>query len=345
MSSVLTERSVDPVPTSGRPRGALVISLDFELYWGVRDLVRLDAKERKRLLLARAMVGRILDLFREFSVSATWATVGALFAGSRDEFEAFAPQLRPSYRNVALNPYVESIGRSEQDDPFHYAPSLIKRIAGVPGQEIASHSFSHYYCMEPGQTLAQFEDDLQSAISITRHHGHQVRSYVFPRNQARYECVRTLGRHGIQVYRGVEAHRPYQAGDLRRQTRWSHRALRLLDTFADVYGPKPTPWPGAQNPADLAAGRYLQPSRVWLRPLDGLKLKRLIGQMEFAAASGEVFHLWWHPEDFATGGETNLCLLRQILTAFSLQREKNGMRSLNMAEAVHALSHLGGSEP
>ena len=30
--------------------GALVISLDFELHWGVRDQVRLDESERARLM-------------------------------------------------------------------------------------------------------------------------------------------------------------------------------------------------------------------------------------------------------------------------------------------------------
>src|SRR5215472_13914167 len=75
--------------------GALVISLDFELHWGVRDSASLDENERARLLSARRIVPRMLDLFEEFSIHATWATVGLLFAHSRTEVEAFKPTRRP----------------------------------------------------------------------------------------------------------------------------------------------------------------------------------------------------------------------------------------------------------
>src|ERR1700674_386625 len=97
--------------------GALVISLDFELHWGVRDIAPLDSGERARLLLARRLIPRMLDLFDEFSISATWATVGLLFAHSKEEAEAFMPAKRPKYRECRLDPYSEKLGSGEADDP------------------------------------------------------------------------------------------------------------------------------------------------------------------------------------------------------------------------------------
>ena len=49
-------------------RGAFVISLDFELHWGVRD--RLGSKDSygNSLLGARKAIPRMLDLFREFEI-------------------------------------------------------------------------------------------------------------------------------------------------------------------------------------------------------------------------------------------------------------------------------------
>src|SRR5215831_17837856 len=95
----------------GRRRpGALVISLDFELHWGVRDSAPLDRTERARLLSARRIVPGMLDLFEEFSIHATWATVGLLFARSRTEVEAFKPTCRPKYRDSRLDPYQETLG-------------------------------------------------------------------------------------------------------------------------------------------------------------------------------------------------------------------------------------------
>src|SRR5438445_6304032 len=101
--------------------GALVISLDFELHWGVRDHAPLDEAERARLLAARAGIPRILDLFDEFSVHATWAVVGLLFARSKEEAEAFRPEEQPNYRDARLGPYQEQLGTDECDDPFQFA--------------------------------------------------------------------------------------------------------------------------------------------------------------------------------------------------------------------------------
>jgi len=67
--------------------GALVISLDFELHWGMRDKCAPDGPYRENLLGARKAIPWILDLFEEFDVAATWATVGFLFAKPRSERE------------------------------------------------------------------------------------------------------------------------------------------------------------------------------------------------------------------------------------------------------------------
>ncbi len=138
------------------PFGALVISLDFELHWGVRDKRSVDGPYRENLLGARHAIPQILDLFEEFGVAATWATVGFLFAKNRLERDEFSPSLRPQYKNAKLDPYSEPTGDNEDDDPMHYAPSLIARIAKTPNQEIATHTFSHYYCQEPGETREAF---------------------------------------------------------------------------------------------------------------------------------------------------------------------------------------------
>src|SRR5262245_13071649 len=66
-------------PSQNTPAfGALVISLDFELHWGVRDKRPVDGSYRENLLGAREAIPRMLDLFEEFGIAATWATVGFL---------------------------------------------------------------------------------------------------------------------------------------------------------------------------------------------------------------------------------------------------------------------------
>jgi peptidoglycan/xylan/chitin deacetylase (PgdA/CDA1 family) len=316
---------------SFRP-GALVISLDFELHWGVRDHAQLDRPERERLLAARSIIPRFLDLFEEFSVHATWATVGFLFARSREEAQAFMPALKPRYRETKLDPYHEKLGRDEVEDPFHFAPTLIAEIAKRPGQEIGCHSFAHYYCAEEGQTADEFEADLRSAMAIAAGGGYAMRSYVFPRNEVNTAYLPLLKRAGIQTYRGTESASAKRSAPFAEQRRPHKRLARLLDSYADIYGSQTVEWPEPSTLMSIDASRYLRPYSAALRPLQRFHHRRICQAMEIAARQGTIFHLWWHPEDFAKHCDENLLFLRTILTSFNSCRSRYGMASLSMAE-------------
>jgi peptidoglycan/xylan/chitin deacetylase (PgdA/CDA1 family) len=334
---------LQPIPSSTAHRnrvsavnpnqhGAFVISLDFEMKRGVRDHRPLSRAECSRLLAVRAAVPRILDLFEEFSISATWATVGILFARSRDEAHAFAPYRKPTYSNSRLNPFCEQLGKDETDDPFHFAPSLVAQIVSRKGQEIASHSFSHYYCMEPGQTVAEFEADIQSAVDIAANSGHSVRSYVFPRNQVNPAYLPALEQAGIIAYRANEQTAIKKAASFKEQQRTNYRLGRLLDAYVDVCGSQISPWPQGPPPFPLHASRYLRPYNRKATMLEPMLLRRIDEAMKSAAFGGEVFHLWFHPEDFAPFVGENLRLLRRVLQLFERHRTESGMLSLSMAQ-------------
>ncbi len=325
------------MPATMRNSGALVISLDLELHWGVRDRRRLDRAERMRLLSARAAALEIVELFDEFSVHATWATVGFLFARTRDELECYSPARKPRYGDPALDPYQEQVGSDESVDPFHFAPSLIDAIAVRPGQEIASHSFSHYYSCEPGQGPTEFEADMNSAIAIANGCGYRMRSYVFPRNQVNPEYLALLRRAGVTSYRGTQAAAVNAPGSFRMQQRPHRRLLRLFDNYLDLYGPQTVPMPSGATPRCVSASRYLRPFSAALGVLEDRRFRRIADAMELAAKRGEIFHLWWHPEDFARNRDRNLQFLRRVLGAYSRCRKQFGMRSLSMGEVAELM--------
>jgi peptidoglycan/xylan/chitin deacetylase (PgdA/CDA1 family) len=324
----------------GVQTGALVISLDFELHWGVRDRILLDDAERAMLLQARDGIPRILDLFEEYSVHATWAVVGLLFARSSEEAEAFRPHKEPHYRDARLNPYREKIGKGEDDDPFHFAPSLIDRIAKRRGQEIASHSFSHYYCLEPGQTEEEFEADLKSAIAIAANAGYTLRSYVFPRNQVNPPYLAALRRSGILAYRGNEPIEVRKAGSFAEQRRPHKRIARLLDTYADIYGPLTVARTTSSELLSVPASRYFRAYRPAFGLLEPCLLQRISNAMRYAAEHAEVFHLWWHPEDFAAHFDRNLRVLHSVLDQFVEFRKRYGMVSMSMADLAQQVRPL-----
>ena len=119
------------------PDGAFIISLDFELHWGVRDVLSLSTT-KDHFLRAREAIPETLRLFVESDVHATWATVGFLFARDKRHLLDHVPDVRPAYSRPHLDPYpdLDHIGDDEKQDPFHYAPSLIRQIADSPGQEM-----------------------------------------------------------------------------------------------------------------------------------------------------------------------------------------------------------------
>lgn len=321
--------------------GALVISLDFELLWGVRDRYPPGGGSyRQNLLGARIAIPRMLELFEEFGIHATWATVGMLFAASRDELQSYFPDLLPTYDDPRLSPYEETVGTDERNDPLHFAPSLIEAIQRTPGQEIGTHTFSHYYCLAPGQTRQMFRADLASAVAIAGGHGIQLRSIVLPRNQVNSQYSEVLVDAGLVCYRGNPAKWMYRENGNGTTMRYARRAGRLLDGYLGPGTASLAKWDQITQAAclyDIPASNFLRPFSPRLRHFDALRIHRITRGLMEAAKLGGIYHLWWHPHNFGTYLEENLALLRRVLQTFEWCRDVYGMRSLAMGEVSEVL--------
>ena len=324
-----------------RSAGACVISLDFELHWGVRDHVSTADPYCKALRGARKAIPKLLHLFEEREMAATWATVGFLFASDKAELDSFSPSVRPTYDDSRLDPYGEPVGDDEDSDPLHYGRTLLRLIHRTPRQEIATHTFSHYYCLEPSQTAAQFAADVGSAIDIARSVDVPVHSIVFPRNQHNPAYDRVLTEHHIRCYRGNPRSRVYRPSSSS-QNRLLFRLGRLLDAYLPLTGSQTTRWDDVVQPsglADVRASFFLRPFNPRLKHLDGARLRRLSSSLRTAAAEGAIFHLWWHPHNFGLHTENNLAFLASVLDVFAECRDKYGMRSMTMADAAEQALH------
>lgn len=328
----------------GNGFGALVVSLDFELRWGVRELYPADGGAyRQNLLGARAAIPRLLDLFEEFGIAATWATVGFLFASTRDELERYRPKRLPNYADPALNPYAENPGRDEDADPLHYAASLVDLIAARPRQELGSHTFSHYYCLEPGHDADSLRSDLESAVAIARARGVELRSLVSPRNQFNPDYAAILSEAGFTCCR------TNAAGWFNRESAASHyfrtdvRAGRLLDTYVPISGDQVTAWddlPFVGSLCCLPASHLLRAYTPRLARLEPLRLRRIVSGLRKAASEHGVFHLWWHPHNAGVYTDEFLAFLRGILEEYRRCRARFGMQSLSMGEAAAVAASL-----
>jgi hypothetical protein len=217
---------------------------------------------------------------------------------------------------------------------------VIAAIRRCPRQEIATHTFSHYYCLEPGQDRAAFEADLASAVAIATAAGIRLRSIVFPRNQRNPAYDDLLLAAGLRCYRGNPNAWMYRAVARRAGgRRWLARGARLLDAYVRAGGSHTTPWTSVPQPGglcDVPASFFLRPHAPRRRALEALRRRRLVASLERAARAKEIVHLWWHPHNFESHTPENLAFLRSVLEAFARLREREGMRSLTMVEAAHA---------
>lgn len=313
--------------------GIFCISLDFELMWGVKDS-RTMAAYGPNILGVRDAIPAMLKLFESHALHASWATVGFLFHREKAALLKSLPDARPSYTRPGLSnyDYLEEIGQNEQDDPYHYGASLIDAIQRTAHQEIASHSFSHFYCCEPGATPEQFEADITASQEAAKPYGFTLRSFVFPRNQYSDTHRQLLQKHGFSAIRGNESHWAYDMGSANANNR-VRRAFRLADSYVNLSGYHTYQQPPA-DPMNVPASRFLRPYHPRLRQLEPMKLARIKRAMTHAAERNELFHLWWHPHNFGRRLEENIHMLASIARHYTMLAEQYDMRSLTMAEVA-----------
>jgi hypothetical protein len=322
--------------------GHFIISLDYEIHWGVFDKKTVD-DYRENLISVTKVIDKLLELSDMYGVKLTFSTVGFLFAENKKNLFEFLPENKPTYKNETFSPYslLDSIGNNETDDPFHYALSKIKDIKANGNHEIGTHTFCHFYCHEHGQTVDQFDDDLKSAINIAKPLDIDIKSIVFPRNMI--EADKTLDKpyldvclkHGIESFRGKEKASIYTIHTTKFYHGWYiFKILRLLDTYISVTGSntyKVEVINKDKKIYNLPSSRMLRAYSSKLKFLEPLKIRRIKKGMTHAAKHNEMFHLWWHPHNFGTQMEENFKNLEDIFKTYKKLNETHDFESETMS--------------
>lgn len=322
----------------------MVISLDFELAWGLRGS-RDDAGWHARIKGAREAVPRLLDVLASHAAHATWGAVGMLALEGWEELRASLPEVRGDFEgpDLCAYEYIRHVEGREGEEQLHFAPELIGAIADAPGQELATHTFSHYHCVEPGHTTAAFEADLLASLDVLGRIGPRPQSIIFPKNQVAEDCLRVCAGHGIVAYRGNAPGWLARPRHSRERARGLRRGLRVLDEVLPLSGHNcyPPASIASGTPQDVTASRLFRPGRLRGQAFDRLLLRRITSSMSYAARRGLVYHLWWHPHNFGIATERKLALLQEVLTTLEHLRDERGMMSMTMLEAARATAPAG----
>ena len=315
--------------------GTLVISLDFELMWGMIDKDSPDNYGRSNVAQVRSVVHRMVELFEKYQVSATFATVGMQMLDGSQAVDEVMPDAKPSYVVMSLSPYNNGYYKQikEQDQDLYFAPDLVEYLKGFSFIEIGTHTFCHYYCYEKGQTIEQFEADLKTALAVAKNKGIKMNSIVFPRNQVSKEYLSVCAKYGIETYRGnaeIFFTKPKNSIEM-----WRNRLGRLVDSYVKIGGNtsySPDSVDSDECPLNIKASRFFRPYSRKLALLEPLKLRRIKSEILYAAQHNEIYHLWWHPHNFGSNMEKNLSNLEEVLKSYAKCREEYGMASMTMEE-------------
>ena len=301
--------------------GVFCVSLDFELHWGVFNKKDADSC-RSYFLQARKSVESLLNYFAKNGIHCTWATVGALAAPNRQELSKIFEKIAPQYEDGSLRPQLVKVGANEEEDPCHFAASLIAQI-------------SHFYALEPGSQLGAFERDLGMASTALSAFGQEIKSLVFPGNQYSEQHLALCSRVGIKIVRTNPC-----VWFWKTEAESSESVFKKVVRTLDHYFPlgKSTSFPAHQiskqgeSPYLLPASRFFRPSSALDTLLPGFKIKRIKKEMTRAAQNAEVYHLWWHPHNFSVNPQVAFCELRELIEHFSELRKKYHFQSMNMGE-------------
>lgn len=313
--------------------GKFIISFDFELMWGV-----MEKKDKttygENILGVHTAIPRLLDLFGKYEIKVTFSTVGFLFFENKTELLNNLPAILPEYENKKLNPYgnyLNTVGNNVNDDPYHYGNKLLQLIQQHKEHEIGTHTFCHYYCLEKGQTIDAFREDIKQAVAIAKKKNIEITSLVFPRNQFNEDYLKVCADAGIICYRGNEPSWIYEGRSNESESQL-RRAFRLLDAYINISGRHCYTIENLKTRygVNVPASRFWRPYSKKLKLLDPLRLKRVTSCMTHAAQKNMMYHIWWHPHNFGVNQNENFLLLEKILQHYKVLHESHNFESMTM---------------
>lgn len=314
-------------------KGKFVISLDFEMHWGFFDKRTLDDC-KAQLSNIQTVIDKLLQMSQQYNSSITFATVGKMFGKDKDETTKYMPLRKPNYGNRALCAYDLFNSIAIDDQKFYFARDLIIKIKNDPLHEVCTHTFSHYYCYEYGQNTEDFKEDLASAIAIANNLDITTKSIVFPRNQILRNYLDVCEALGIETYRGHCKINFYDDFHKMKLKKYTMIILRQMDTYFNISGSNSFKLEDYNSKEakliNIPASQFLRPYNSKLKFMETLKVDRIKNAMTKAAKRNEVYHLWWHPHNFANNMEENFKNLSDILQHYNTLNKMYNFESITM---------------
>ncbi len=296
-------------PRDRLTRGAVTLSIDFELAWAyqyakdaVENCVTTGLRERANAI-------RILEKLNEFDVPASWATVGHLFlekCARREDCLAHhelprVPHFDGHWRFLSGDWFQHDPCTDVRRDPAWYAPDLIGAIAASKTKhELACHGFSHlgFGAYVPDHVI---EAEVDACLAVMKPFGVRPVSLVFPGNEVgKFDL---LARKGFKIVRAFPVSWAEVSLPMKMQGgMWGTQGSIAVDTDA--------PSVNLQN-----------------------RFKRLCRFVDRASDTKLNAHIWFHP---SLSREQMEMVLFPLVEYIARRRERGEIQVLTMAELATA---------
>lgn len=322
--------------------GVFTLSLDLELIWGTLDLFGPQAFRRRCEIERELVIDRLLDLFVEFEIQATWCVVGHLFLDqcSSENGRKHPEIVRPRHAWSRGDWFGQDPDATEAEAPVFLGRSLVEKIRACPvPQEIGSHSFSHVVFGDPGCSRATARSEIEACMRHAAHSGVTLRSFSFPRNSVGH--VELLPEYGFTCFRSPEP-RWYQGSLLPTVVR---RLGHLWDNVTMAEPPVVVPKRTNDGLYDIPGSMVYLPIHGFRRLIPvSWRVERALKGLDAAVRARRIFHLWAHPTSLADETDAMFGGVRRILQRVSLLRERGCLRVLPMGSVVSVAERFEGKE-
>jgi peptidoglycan/xylan/chitin deacetylase (PgdA/CDA1 family) len=317
----MSESAVSPPPGERRSDdaaatpGTVVVSVDAELGWGHHDL---PSPPPERIEYARTGWIRLLSLFEEFDLPATWAVVGHLFLDDCDRRHPGHP---------APDGWFERERGEWADRPeLRFGDGLVERIDDSgPAHEVGCHGFSHVILGDDDTSHDLAAAEVRRAAAAA---GRSFDSFVFPRNAVGNRTA--LADAGIRCYRGPAPLERFADTPAR-------PAAKVVRGLLGSAPPLVTPSRDDAGLVNVPASLYLFSFEGPVRSLAAAAVgdpvvRRARRGVDAAAATGGVLHLWLHPNNLVR--ERHARRVRAVLAHVAARRNAGDVVVETMREVA-----------
>jgi glycosyltransferase involved in cell wall biosynthesis/peptidoglycan/xylan/chitin deacetylase (PgdA/CDA1 family) len=308
--------------------GVFVFSLDFELAWGTRGR---PAATRVGPCLdgTRAAVRKLLSLFEQYQIPATWATVGSLLLGQPAEQGRHAWLSDVAFSDIPAGDAATA--------PRWYAEDILEWLRDHPAdQELACHTLTHRFVDPTPAGREAFRVDLQRFRQLfAERYLTQPVSFIYPK--ARMAHFDVLVDEGFRCIRGPEDKWfEYLPGTL------LPAGFRLLDARLALRPKVRLPWQTTDGLWVLPSSQFYSPlMSVGKRVSIDARVRKAVRGLRQAARQKRLFHLWTHPFNLGTRSDQLLGGIERILQEACRLREAGRLEILTMRDLTMRLDGRG----